>query len=100
MIGTGITTMTATGIMTGITRGIEIVVASATTTRADHGAGHPEQPGPLPTGDFLDLLLLFRRLITSDLAERFLEDGPLTEHHGHRILNVNWRDIAMRIDLP
>jgi hypothetical protein len=21
-------------------------------------------------------------------------DGPLTEHHGHRILNVSWRDIA------
>jgi hypothetical protein len=32
MIGTGITKMTATGIMTGITRGIEIAVASATTT--------------------------------------------------------------------
>ena len=27
-------------------------------------------------------------------------DGPLTEHHGHRILNVSWRDIAMRVDLP
>ena len=27
-------------------------------------------------------------------------NGPLTEHHGHRILNVSWRDIAMRVDLP
>src|SRR3984893_11889835 len=27
-------------------------------------------------------------------------DGPLTEHHGHRILNVSWPDIAMRADLP
>ena len=27
-------------------------------------------------------------------------DGPLTEHHGHRILNVSRRDIAMRVDLP
>ena len=27
-------------------------------------------------------------------------DGPLTEHHVHRILNVSRRDIAMRIDLP
>jgi hypothetical protein len=26
-------------------------------------------------------------------------DGPLTEHHRHRILNVSRRDIAMRIDL-
>src|ERR1700730_5544575 len=25
-------------------------------------------------------------------------DGPLTEHHGHRILNVSGRDIAMRVD--
>jgi hypothetical protein len=27
-------------------------------------------------------------------------DGPLTEHHVHRILNVSRRDIAMRVDLP
>jgi hypothetical protein len=27
-------------------------------------------------------------------------DGPLTEHHGHRILNMSRRDIAMRVDLP
>jgi hypothetical protein len=27
-------------------------------------------------------------------------DGPLTEHHGHWILNVSRRDIAMRVDLP
>jgi hypothetical protein len=27
-------------------------------------------------------------------------DGPLTEHHSHRILNVSRRDIAMRVDLP
>src|SRR3984893_13836582 len=26
-------------------------------------------------------------------------DGPLTEHHGHRILDVSRRDIAMRVDL-
>ena len=31
-----------------------------------------EQPGPLPTGGLLDLLL-FRRLIVRDLAERLLE---------------------------
>jgi hypothetical protein len=31
-----------------------------------------EQPGPLPTGGFLDLLL-FRRPIVRDLAERLLE---------------------------
>jgi hypothetical protein len=39
LIGTGITTMTATGIMTGITRGIAIVVARATTTRAESWRG-------------------------------------------------------------
>ena len=27
-------------------------------------------------------------------------DGSLTEYHCHRILNVSWRDIPMRIDLP
>ena len=27
-------------------------------------------------------------------------DGPLTEHHVHRILNVTRCDIAMRVDLP
>ena len=26
-------------------------------------------------------------------------DGPLTEHHRHRILNVSRRDIAMQVDL-
>ena len=25
---------------------------------------------------------------------------PLTEHHGHRILNVSGRDIAVRVNLP
>jgi len=27
-------------------------------------------------------------------------DGPLSEHHGHRILDVSRRDIAVRVDLP
>jgi hypothetical protein len=33
-------------------------------------------------------------------AHQIGSDGPLTEHHGHRILNVSQRDIAMRVDLP
>ena len=33
-------------------------------------------------------------------AHQIGSDGSLTEHHGHRILNVSRRDIAMRIDLP
>jgi hypothetical protein len=33
-------------------------------------------------------------------AHQISLNGPLTEHHGHRILNVSWRDIAMRVDLP
>jgi len=33
-------------------------------------------------------------------AHQIGSDGPLTEHHGHRILDVSRRDIAMRVDLP
>jgi hypothetical protein len=33
-------------------------------------------------------------------AHQIGSDGPLTEHHVHRILDMSRRDIAMRVDLP
>jgi hypothetical protein len=71
MIGTGIATVTATGVMDwGHDRHHEGDRDHSRSRERDGlGAGHVEQPGPLLTLD----LLLFRRLIVRDLAERLLE---------------------------